>query len=441
MRKHYAGAKIHALRRAHRLTQVEMAKKLGLSVSYLNQIENDQRPLTVTVLLTLANNFDTDPSYFSDAPDARLLSELRATLPALDDAALMDLADRFPDAASDLAALSHRVEAAPPPQDHQLVRDFFYDGRAYIDQLDTRAEAFAASLGDQLTRLTRLSAIFDRDFGINVRSSRHREGPRSHFDPATRDLSLRSGLAESQLVFDLAMNYCTRAYSELLEELSAPLPTPGAQAMARKDLAKYFAAAVVMPYEPFLETVENLRYDMDAVAIEFGTGFEAAAHRLTSLQRPQARAVPFFFARTDRAGNISKRQAGAGFHFSRDVGTCPLWVVHRAFETPNRITRQVATMPDGRTHLWIARMVQGNVHPFGQPRKEFAVSIGCDIEHADAVVYADGLNLSPDAATPIGPGCALCPRTDCTQRAFPMAAALQGSTRDRRAPRGGEPPR
>ena len=45
MTKHYAGARIHALRKQRGLTQVAMAKKLGLSTSYLNQLENDQRPL------------------------------------------------------------------------------------------------------------------------------------------------------------------------------------------------------------------------------------------------------------------------------------------------------------------------------------------------------------------------------------------------------------
>ena len=48
------------------------------------------------------------------------------------------------------------------------------------------------------------------------------------------------------------------------------------------------------------------------------------------------RGVPFFFVRVDRAGNVSKRQSTADFHFSRHGGTCPLWNVYEAFSQPRQ---------------------------------------------------------------------------------------------------------
>ena len=45
MAKLYAGGQIHTLRSTRGLTQAEMAKMLELSPSYLNQLENNQRPL------------------------------------------------------------------------------------------------------------------------------------------------------------------------------------------------------------------------------------------------------------------------------------------------------------------------------------------------------------------------------------------------------------
>ena len=45
MAKHFAGAQIRTVRTSRGLTQVEMARKLDISTSYLNQLENDQRPL------------------------------------------------------------------------------------------------------------------------------------------------------------------------------------------------------------------------------------------------------------------------------------------------------------------------------------------------------------------------------------------------------------
>ena len=48
--------------------------------------------------------------------------------------------------------------------------------------------------------------------------------------------------------------------------------------------------------------------------------------------------------------------------------------------------------------------------------------LGCELAHAHELVYADGLNLAaPQPVVPIGPGCRVCPRADCVQRAFPPA--------------------
>ncbi len=122
----------------------------------------------------------------------------------------------------------------------------------------------------------------------------------------------------------------------------------------------------------------------------------------------------------DRAGNISKRQSATDFHFSRFGGTCPLWNVYEAFARPDHILTQVASMPDGRTYLWIARCVSSGQGGYRAPRKTFAVALGCDIRHASRLVYADGLDLgNPAAATPIGAGCEICERPACPQRAFP----------------------
>ena len=301
-----------------------------------------------------------------------------------------------------------------------MVQKFFFESHNYIHELDVLAEELAGKLGDKILRLNHLANLLDREFDVHTRFGRSAQTERRIFEASSRELSLRAGLSDAQLTFQLAMQYCLLAYPEVLDNLVHELPTGLARQTGRYGLAQYFAAAVTLPYTEFLETAENTRYDIDRIASIFGTGFETTAQRLTTLQRPGARGVPFVFIRTDRAGNISKRQSATSFHFSRTGGSCPLWAIHRAFETPNRITRQVATMPDGHTYLWIARHVQGQVKSFGTPRKEFAVGLGCMISHADKLIYSDALNLSPASATPIGPGCTICPREACPQRAFPQ---------------------
>ncbi|WP_288858617.1 short-chain fatty acyl-CoA regulator family protein [uncultured Corynebacterium sp.] len=417
MSKHYAGARIHALRKQHGLTQVAMAKSLGLSTSYLNQLENDQRPLTVTVLMQLSQRFNVDPSYFSTEKDLHAITELRLLFPSAEEDTLADLAGRFPELMPGLtraAALVPREQEGP----FEAVREFFYNAHNYIHELDVLAEELAGQLGQRVFRRARLASLLEEELGVSVRFGR--TGPRREFDPVRRELNLRGGLTEAQLVFEMSLQYCLLAYQDLCDNLVSELPEGVARDIGRLGLGQYFGAAVTMPYNEFLAKAEESRYDIDMLAGDFGTGFETTAQRLSTLQRPGNTGVPFSFIRTDRAGNISKRQSSTSFHFARSGGTCPLWVVHRAFETPNRITRQVASMPDGHTYLWIARHVQGPAKSFGTPRKEFVVGLGCDITQADRLVYADALNLSPSAATPIGPGCLACPRTDCPQRAFPQ---------------------
>ncbi|MCS5478600.1 short-chain fatty acyl-CoA regulator family protein [Corynebacterium sp. YIM 101645] len=421
MSKHFAGARIRTLRRTRNLTQQEMARRLSLSTSYLNQLENDQRPLTVTVLMALSRNFDIDPAFFSPDHDARTISELREAFPTVPDEQLADLAARYPEFVTEVLGLADRAPLLVDDSPYRLVRDFFYEHHNYIHELDVLGEELAGRLGDPQLRLTRLSTALDRDLGVVVRFRKITTGPRRIYHPENRELHLRTGLSEAQLCFELALQYGLSGHADLLTGLAAPLPTEEARGIAVLALAQYFAAAVVMPYQAMLTTAEEFRYDIDRLAAHFGTGFETTCHRLSTLNRPGTRGVPFFFVRTDRAGNISKRQSATGFHFSRAGGSCPLWVIHRAFETPGRVTRQVAGMPDGRHYLWIARTVRGQAHGFGQPRKEFAVGLGCDLDQAERLVYAQGLDLSPASATPIGPGCTSCPRERCPQRAFPHA--------------------
>jgi len=163
-----------------------------------------------------------------------------------------------------------------------------------------------------------------------------------------------------------------------------------------------------------------LHYDIDLLGQRFGVGFETICHRLSTLQRPGAIGVPFFFVRVDRAGNISKRQSATDFHFSRIGGSCPLWTVYDAFSSPGRICTQIAEMPDGRAYLWVARTVTHHHGGYGAPDKTFAIGLGCDLRDAERLVYSKGLVLNDlSARTMIGVGCKLCERRECSQRAFP----------------------
>ncbi|MGW9299360.1 short-chain fatty acyl-CoA regulator family protein [Streptomyces cyaneofuscatus] len=459
-RKIYAHAKLRRLRRERGMNQVELARALGLSTSYLNQIEHSRRPLTAPVLLRIAEVFGVDPEFFSEADEERLATDLRAALGdeacgtqvPLEEAA--DVARDHPEVARALVALHHRyrdaaerVVALAPPQDgaslltaepHDEVRDFFYAHHNHFGALDAVAERTAADLGTGSAGRTAdaLKQRLAAHHGITVVvTDPERAADARRFDPGSGLLLLSPWLSEAQRAFQLATQLALLEHGSLLDTLVAggELASEQAAGLARIGLANYFAGALLMPYTAFHRAAEELRYDIELLQARFGVGFETVCHRLSTLQRTGDRGVPFSFLRVDRAGNISKRQSASDFHFSRLGGTCPLWTVYEAFSAPGRILTQVAEMPDGKKYFWVARTVTRGGFGHRAPRADFAVALGCELRHAHRLVYAEGLAPDdPRSVTPIGLGCRICERQDCAQRARPPTGGRLAVDPDRR---------
>ncbi|MDO5641138.1 MAG: short-chain fatty acyl-CoA regulator family protein [Paracoccus sp. (in: a-proteobacteria)] len=442
MRNSYLGGQLRRLRETHGMTQAALARLLGLSPSYLNQLERNQRPLSLAVLQKLDESFGAEAQPFHDAGNGRLASRLRAALadqgalPGLSE--LHDFADNSPALAKLLLDMRRRLRAATEradmlaeqvsgqpgspaaPTAFEAVRDYFYARRNHIPELDRAAEPLGALLPVNARADALATYLADR-YGVTIQPASDPATLR-HFDADARILHVSGDLSDAQQAFQMGTQLALLEESRSIDRLChASNLTPEDQRLLRIGLANYYAGALILPYGEFLTAAEKARYDIEWLARRFLVGFETICHRLSSLQRPGAQGVPFFFIRVDRAGNISKRQSATDFHFSRFGGSCPLWTVYDAFSHPGKVLRQVAQMPDGRRYLWIARMVSHGGGRFGAPVKSFALALGCDITHAEKLIYAEGLDLlGPDAATPIGPGCKLCDRPACPQRAFPL---------------------
>lgn len=441
-----AGARIRQLRAERRLSQVEMARELDISPSYLNQIEHNTRPLTVPILLRISDSFGVDASFFAPQDTIRLIAELREVLADADsggaasETEIAEIAADHPTVAHAVLALHRRyrsladqlAHATREQPDHATlmphdeVRDFFYDHNNYFDSLDRAAEAFAAAIGlDSGNKREILTTRLLQAHGVRVviaHGSDADPNVLSYFDRSTRTVHLSSRLDRGQRVFRLAHQLATLEFDEQIRDLAGEVTfqDPQATELLQIGLANYLASAMILPYTAFRNTAEEFRYDIERLAAHFSIGFESTCHRLSTLQRPRARGVPFAFVRVDRAGNMSQWQSATAFHFSRAGGTCPLWNVYEAFASPGKLLTQVAEMPDGRRYLWMARTVWRSPQRFGAPGKLFAVALGCEIRHAGRLVYSAGLNpRDARGATPIGVGCKACERTTCPQRAFP----------------------
>ncbi len=441
--KLYAGAKLRELRTRIGHTQKDFAAKLGVSLPYLNQMENNNRPVSTTVVLALAQEFGVDVTELSEGDSERLVSDMREaiadpvfadTLPPLADLrlaasnaptfahAFLELHRSYRQMQERLASLDEalgREDSRTTPSPWEEVRDFFHYCDNYIDAVDRAAEHFAEKQGGHRNiRVAAISTLANSGISVEfVDSDQLRR-----FDPDARVLFLSRRAPPESQTFQLLLQVALIKQDALLEATLdlARFQTAEARAIAKIGLANYFAGAALMPYASFQNVAAECRHDLEVLAGHFGASVEQVAHRLSTLQRPGAKGIPFFFVRVDQAGTITKRHSATRLQFARFGGACPLWNVHRAFETPGRFLRQLAETPDGVRYISLARDVTKAAGRYGAPLRRYAIALGCEVRHARDLVYADGLDLTSDHAfEPIGISCRICERTKCHQRAVP----------------------
>jgi XRE family transcriptional regulator, fatty acid utilization regulator len=434
----YLGPRLKRLRRELGLTQQAMAEDLAISPSYVALLERNQRPLTAPLLLRLARTYklDMDDLAAEEGEDysRRVTEVLRdpifadIDLPALE---VADLATNFPGVSEALLRLHGayvreqqalaeqrvpgEVDATDPVAE---ARRFVAARRNHFPELDARAEALAGEIADAGG-----AQEFLRKRGLRVRFLPPEVLVDSirRYDRHNEQLLIDDTLDGSSRAWQLAIHI---AYTEMRGEIAAivraeTFASQTAATLVRRSLAGYAAAAVIMPYDRFARAAESRRYDVEALARQFGASFEQAAHRLTTLGRPGQEGVPFFFLRVDEAGNVSTRLDGAGFPFAAHGGGCPLWNVHSAFRTPGEVVTQWLELPDGQRFFSIARTVTAGGGSHERPRIYRAVALACAAEHAPRLAYAEGGDPRAAVPTPIGVTCRLCHRAACRARAAP----------------------
>jgi len=439
--KIYAGVALRETRARAGLTQRTFADRLGVSLPYLSQMENNHRPVSAGVLLRLASEFSVDLGAMAVGDAERMVMDMAEALadplfdatppradlrlaatnaPALA-RAFLDLYRAHRQGQERLAALDEALGAGAQnatPSPWEEVRDFFHYCDNYIDAVDRAAEHFARSRPDQRPLERAIAALAER--GIEVTLAELGSG--AVYLREGKRITLNAAAEPATQAFQLLHLFALETRADLLEatlEL-ARFRSASARDIARLGLANYFAGAAMMPYARFLQTARAERHDLERLAHLFGASLEQVAHRLSTMQRGGDRGVPFFFVRVDQAGTITKRHSATRMQFARFGGACPLWNVHQAFETPGRFLRQLAETPDGKRYLLLARDVSKPGGAFGAPVRRFAIGLGCEISHARDMVYADGLDLgNPQLFEPIGVSCRICPRPNCHQRSVP----------------------
>lgn len=447
-RKLFLGARLKRLRRDRGLQQSVMASELGISPSYLNHLERNQRPVTAGILLRLAEAFEIDIRQFASEGGeqggaeqlAEVFSDGMFRDLGISRQEIVELADNSPALAEGVTRLYtalRELHRQPPGEatggsdprvlitPETWVRDYIQAQRNHWPELEEGAETLGGALGDALSIAEPLRRRLKEAYGVEVRVAPPEELEQATqvYDPQRRTLLLSSLLRPENKTFGIAYQLALLEFHPTLArmvEMARP-PDPGSRRLLHMSFANYAAGAIMMPYGKFLAAAEGYRYAIDRLCAEFGANVEQVAHRLTTMGRPNARGVPFFMLRVDPAGNISKRYAGESFPFSHFGGTCPRWHLHAAFQTPGQVIRQIIETPDGQRFFTISRTIERPIRPDLRDDSLLAIGLGCEVRHAERIAYADGLDLTGGTATPVGPACAICPRLQCPYRATPPA--------------------
>lgn len=465
MRKTLVGPRLRQLRRECGETQSEMAANLNISPAYVNLLENNQRSLSVQVLMALTEAYGVDWRDLINDNDVTRLADLRS--------AIRD--PMFPEDRPDLQELRAAIDHAPKLVDRFL--QLYQSHRATVDRFmalsaqsgendltavspETAIHDFFRSNANHFEELERAATKIRREMlspaddiyadlktrlmerhNISTSIARISDMPDTLRDYDANNLHLRlsEALDHPNRIFQMTHVLCLLECAETLSELldRSGLQDEAALARCRVELANYFAAALLMPYDQILHLAHVTKYDVDRIAAAFGVSVEQVCHRLTTLQRDGARGIPLFFLRIDKAGNVTKRFNATEFQLAEQGGACPVWNIHRAFRDPGIVVPQFVEMPDGGQFFTFTRTTDRPVFSRHTQDRRLIITMGCERSHASKIGYASAFRMEqPDLFAPIGINCHLCPRQACSQRAhqplhisLPIDTNRRGSTR------------
>ncbi len=457
MAKTFVGTRLRQLRRENKQSQAQMAKSVGVSTAYINLLENNQRSLSVKVLMSIADAYGVDWRDLMQDGSDRLLADLHTAIQdplfntkepdiqelrlAVDHAPKLvenflhlyrshsNVIERFMQTGDQLSegALLNSPEA--------IVHDFFRSHSNYFAVLEDYAEKLRLEVPcepDDIYYLLKTRLREQHDIEVSTAPIEEMERSLRIYEKDEGKIKLSEALDFPNRTFQLAHMLGLIECSSQIEALSADIsPNKSRDAAVNNEdtehagkvrcqveLANYFASAFLMPYTQFKSAAETLAYDINRLCKTFGVSFEQVCHRLTTLQRKGDRGIPFFFIRVDRAGNVTKRFNASSITIAEYGGACPVWDLHATFSNPGTILPQFVELPDGKRFFTISRTADRPAYSRDSQARRQALSLGCELSHVDNIGYARPYNQTDEQLyAKIGINCRICPRQSCAQRA------------------------
>lgn len=449
MPRAFLGPRISERRRSLGVTQADLARRIGISASYLNLIERNKRTIAGPLLRRTAHALGVGLEELDGAAERHLLSTLSeiANGPDLrgleiEAGAAGELIGRYPGWARAVAALAGSERAATAEARaladrlthdpilaetvHMILSRIASIRSAaeiladYSDVSGEQRERFLRIIADESGALSEaggsLAAYFDTAALAGRRLSpldevaalleRHD----NHFEEievaaAEAGASLDDRTPEA--VARVALGRCGALIAEIIARHLEPGST--AAERARRTLLGYAAAAILAPMDVFAPRAAELGHDAEALADAFAIDVATVCRRLVALRDGPR----FGYLRVNAAGSLLERSGLPGLFAPRYAAACPLWVLFRAQQSPETMIRQLAVFPTGDRFVFVARA--GSVGPsgFGRPRHYLTDMLAMSETDARLTVYAP----DPGArAEEVGPACRICPRLTCPHR-------------------------
>lgn len=441
------GPRIREQRRNLGITQADLARRIGISPSYLNLIERNKRTVSGHLLRRTASALGIGTDELDGVAERRLLATLHE-IAHMPDLAMLEveaeqageLIGRFPGWAGAVAALA-RSEQAAISEARALADRLTHDPilaetvhlilsriaairsaveilADYPDVSGEQRERFLGIIGDESRALSDAGAALASYFETTSTTGRRLspideveamfEASASRFgeiEAATTGLFLENGSPDAAR--RLARERLAGVFTAIVDRHG--INSAAVADRARSALEDYAVAAILAPMSKFARAAEELRYDVEALAEAFSVEVVVACRRLVALPMGPR----FGYLRANAAGSLVERRGLPGLFAPRYAAACPLWVLYRAQQSPETMIRQLAVFPTGDRFVFVARAHSVGKSGFGRPRHYLTDMLAMSETDARHTVYA------PDPGVPaeeVGPACRICSRRSCLHR-------------------------
>ncbi|NRB35599.1 MAG: DUF2083 domain-containing protein [Rhodobacteraceae bacterium] len=420
------GSRIRERRSVAGLRQAELARRVGISASYLNLIEHNRRRIGGKLLLDIAAVLDVEPSMLTEGAEAALLMALREAAAATDAATpeldkLEEFAGRFPGWAGLLAAAQRRVGSLQ--ETVQTLSDrLTHDPHlaASLHEVLTTAAAIRAT-ASILVETGEIEDEWRDRFHRNINADARRladssKALMSYLDDSDSDrhaVALPQEEAEAFLAareFHFPELEDGDATPEALVSNEPDLKSPQGQVIAQVALDQMRQDSAALPLKPFRQALGAFGLDPTALARQFDVPLQQVFRRLAALpdgMLPVATGLVI----CDASGSILFRKPVEGFALPRFGASCPLWPVFSALTRPLvPIRRRVTQL--GRSER------QFDCMAVAWPETLAGFNEDPVYRSAMLILPVTIEDEQPDAQE-VGSACRVCPRQACSARREP----------------------